>query len=207
MNSKDIQFHPLTPERWPDFEKLFGPNGACAGCWCMWWRLTSAQFRQMRGEANRQALQAIVESGGVPGIVAYSDGQPAGWCAIAPRHSLPRLKEGKSRIFAPVDHRPVWSVTCFFIARPFRRQGLSVKLLEAAVHHAAGHGATIIEGYPVEPTGPALSPVEAYTGLADTFRRVGFVEVARRSETRPIMRYFVAGQGGGPASRAQSEQP
>lgn len=175
----------------------------------MWWRLTSAQFRQMRGEANRQALKATVESGEVPGIVAYSDGQPAGWCAVTPRQSLLRLSESRSRIFAPVDHRPTWVVTCFFVARPFRRQGLGAKLLEAAVRYAAEHGATIIEGYPVEPAGRALSPAEAYTGLADMFRRAGFVEVARRSETRPVMRYFVGNEieGGGPASRAQSERP
>ncbi len=80
-----MTFHPLTPERWKDFEKLFGPKGACAGCWCMWFRLTRAEFEKQKGAGNKRAMKKIVNSGEAPGIIAYSGDESVGWCSVAPR--------------------------------------------------------------------------------------------------------------------------
>jgi GNAT superfamily N-acetyltransferase len=182
-----ITFHPLTPERWSDFEQLFGPRGACGGCWCMYWRLSHTQYEEQHGEINRRNFKALVDSGNIPGILAYADNEPAGWCSIAPRDEFPTL--ARSRILKPVDDLPVWSVVCFFIARNQRRMGLTIKLLEAAVEYARTKGARIVEGYPVEPKGGKSPDVFVYTGLYSAFKQAGFTEVARRSETRPIMRY------------------
>ncbi len=182
-------FHPLTPERWHDFEMLFGPRGACGGCWCMWWRQTRAEFDRMKGEANRQAMKALVESGHVPGILAYSGGKPVGWCSVAPREEFSAL--ARSRVLRPVDDRPVWSVVCFFVDKAYRRQGLTVALLRAAVGYAAAHGATIVEGYPAEPKKPDTPALFVYMGTVSAFRKAGFVEVARGSPSRPIMRYRI----------------
>lgn len=180
-----LTVHPLTPERWNDFVRLFGPRGACAGCWCMWWRLPAAAWRQGRGDAHRRAFQEVVRRGPPPGLLAYADGEGVGWCALAPRPVFVRL--ARSRTLQPVDDRPVWSVVCFFVARGWRGRGVSRALLEAAKEFARDRGATCLEGYPVE---PARRQADAfvYTGLASTFRRAGFVEVARRSPTRPVMR-------------------
>jgi len=123
-----------------------------------------------------------------PGIIAYAGGEPVGWCAAAPRDSYPVLD--RSRVLKRIDDEPVWSVVCFFIAKHFRRRGLTVELLRAAVRHAARRGARIVEGYPVEPRKGAMPDAFAYTGLAAAFRRAGFTEAARRSETRPIMRIY-----------------
>lgn len=182
-------FHPLTPERWPDLEALFGPRGAVGGCWCMTMRIPRSQYERDKGEGNRRAFRAIVESGPPPGVLAYAGGDPVGWCAIGPRRNFSVL--GRSRVLAPLDDLPVWSVTCFFIRKDHRRRGLSVALLREAVVFAARHGATIVEGYPVEPRKPEVPPVFAHTGLASAFRNAGFVEVDRRSETRPIMRLLI----------------
>jgi GNAT superfamily N-acetyltransferase len=184
-----VECHPVTLERWPDLEALFGPRGACGGCWCMWWLLTRAQFVRQKGEENRRALRHIVEAGGVPGLLAYTAGQPIGWCAVAPRESYAVLE--RSRTLKRIDDAPVWSVVCFFVSRAFRGKGLTTALLRAAVEYAARHGARIIEGYPVEPKKARMPDVFAYTGLASAYRQAGFVEVARRSETRPIMRCWV----------------
>lgn len=184
-----INFSPLTADRWADFEKLFGARGACGGCWCMYWRLSRTQFEEQKGELNRRNMQAIVNAGEVPGIVAYVDDQPVGWCAIAPRSDFPVL--GRSRVLKPLDDQPVWSVVCFFVAKPYRRQGLMVSLLQAAVAYAGGQGARIIEGYPVELKQRETSPVFIFTGLASAFQKAGFIEVARRSETRPMMRFTI----------------
>ncbi|MHB8648049.1 MAG: GNAT family N-acetyltransferase [Thermomicrobiales bacterium] len=188
---RELVMHPLTPERWSDLEALFGERGASGGCWCMWWRLPRSQFEQQKGAANRSAFRAVVEADDPPGILAYADDQPVGWCAIAPRGEYPALE--RSRILRPVDDAPVWSVTCLFVAKPYRRRGVSVRLLDAAVAYARDSGARIVEGYPVEPRPHSLAMPDAFvwTGTASAFREAGFVEACRRSETRPIMRYVL----------------
>jgi len=185
---RKLQFHPLTSDRWNDLEALFGPHGACGGCWCMYWRETRAEFEKRKGAANRRALKKLVMSGPSPGLLAYAEGRPVGWCAVAPREAYSTL--ARSRLLARIDDAPVWSVPCFFISRPFRRAGLTARLLSAAVDFARKNGAKIVEGYPVEPTQGAMPDVFAFTGLAGAFRKAGFVEVARRSPTRPIMRIY-----------------
>jgi GNAT superfamily N-acetyltransferase len=188
-STQDISYHPLTAERWADLETLFGKRGACGGCWCMWWRLKRSDFDRQKGEVNREALHGLVSDGQVPGILAYVDGAPVGWCAVAPRDTLPALD--RSRILKRIDDQPVWSVNCFFVARPYRRRGMTVGLLRAAVAYAAEEGAQIVEGYPVVPRNPSMPDVFAWTGMLSAFQQAGFVEVARRSETRPIVRYAV----------------
>ncbi len=183
--------HPVTPDRWPDLERLFGPRGACGGCWCMWWRLPRAQFEQGKGAANRAALQALVEAGARPGLLAYVGDEAVGWCALAPRADFPAL--ARSRILKSVDDQPVWSIPCFFIARSWRRRGVTLALLHAAIAYAADQGARILEGYPVDPTGGRQAAAFLYTGIASTFRKAGFCEVARRSPKRPIMRRYLDG--------------
>jgi GNAT superfamily N-acetyltransferase len=185
----EVDCHPLSADRWRDLEMLFGPRGASGGCWCMYWRLPRAQFTAQKGEGTKQAFQHVVENGEIVGLLAYVKGQPVGWCAIAPRESYPVL--ARSRILKRVDEAPVWSVVCFFVSKGFRGQGLTTALLRAAVDYARQQGARVIEGYPIEPKNPRVPAVFAWTGLASAFRQAGFVEVLRRSETRPIMRYVV----------------
>jgi GNAT superfamily N-acetyltransferase len=187
----DLEFRPVTRERWPDLEALFGEHGAYGGCWCMWWRLKRSEFAKQIGQGNKEALKRIVEAGDVPGLLAYSDGQPVAWCSVAPRETFPALE--RSRTLKRVDNKPVWSIVCFFVARSARRKGVMLKLLRAAVQYAAAHGARIVEGYPVEPA-RTLSGASGFTGVVSTFRQAGFVEVLRRSRTQPIMRCFVGDQ-------------
>ena len=189
MNSTlQVQFHPVTPDRWKDFEKLFVQNGACAGCWCMWWRLTRNEFSQKHYAGNKRMIKKIIMVGEEPGILAYADDEPIGWCAIAPREAYPALD--RSNVLQRVDDQPVWSVTCFYVARGWRKQGVTEHLLEAGIKFARQRGAKIVEGYPID-TKDKMAPVSVYTGLLPVFKRAGFVEVARRSPTRPIMRYFI----------------
>ena len=183
-----LEVRPLTPERWPDLEKLFGPGGAYGGCWCMWFRLRRKEFAQNSGKQNRQAMKEIVDSGEPPGLLACVDGEPVGWVSLAPRDKFTHLE--RSRTFKRVDDQPVWSIVCFFVAKPYRGQGLMEKLLEAAIRYAADRGAKIVEGYPVEP-GERLSGYSGYTGIVSTFRKAGFAEVLRRADRRPIMRYAI----------------
>jgi molybdopterin converting factor subunit 1 len=176
---------PVTAEKWRDLERLFGERGACAGCWCQWPRLQGAEFKAGAGEPNKRRLRRLVESGPPPGLIGYWGAEPVAWLALAPRADYVRLE--RSRILTPVDDQPVWSVPCFFVARPFRKRGLTVRMLREAARYARTRGARILEGYPVDP--PArVADAFVWWGLARTFEQAGFREVARRSTTRPIMR-------------------
>jgi GNAT superfamily N-acetyltransferase len=157
----------------------------------MAWRLKRADWVKGKEGGNRAALRRLASREPSPGVLAYLGEEPVGWCAIAPRESYPVL--GRSRVLAPVDDQPVWSVSCFFVARAHRRRGISPRLLEGAVAYAASQGARVIEGYPVASRG-RLPDVFVWTGLPRSFERAGFHEVARRSPTRPIMRRRVRPQ-------------
>jgi GNAT superfamily N-acetyltransferase len=180
-------FSSLTRGNWDDLVALFGDKGACGGCWCMYWRSKASDYNRLKGEGNKKAFRKLAMKTS-PGIIAYADGQTAGWCAVAPRSEYVRLE--KSRVLKPVDDQPVWSISCFFIHKEFRNKGLSKQLLSSAVDFAVSNGAKIVEGYPVELKTGKMPDVFAWTGFSKTFIKAGFKEVERRSEGRPIMRYF-----------------
>lgn len=183
-----FSFQPLTTATWNDFVELFGEKGACGGCWCMVWRLRAADFDKQKGNDNKKAMQRLVTKNKPVGVLAYSNSKAVGWCAVAPRSEYIRLET--SRVLKPVDDKPVWSVSCFFIQKGFRNKGLSRQLLKAAVDYALSKGATIIEGYPLEPKKGKMPDVFAWTGFSSAFINTGFKEIERRSEGRPIMRYY-----------------
>jgi GNAT superfamily N-acetyltransferase len=154
----------------------------------MFWRLSRSQFDKQKGEGNREALRNLVDSGEVPGILAYADDKPIAWCSVAPRENYSVLE--RSRVLKRIDEKPVWSVVCFFVAKSHRGRGVTVPLLKAAVDYAKNHSAKIVEGYPAEYKKPVPASF-IWTGLTSMFLKAGFVEVARGSKTRPIMRYFL----------------
>ncbi|HEX4583996.1 MAG TPA: GNAT family N-acetyltransferase [Burkholderiaceae bacterium] len=182
-----LGFEPLTPDRWPDLVQLFGPNGACGGCWCMWWKRSPEEFRQKKGTANRRSFKALVDRGDVPGFLAYEREQPIGWCAVEPRPRYPRL--ASSRALVPVDQEAVWSVTCVFVKAGHRRAGLSLAMLEHAKRFVAERGGRLLEGYPKDSPSGFQGANSMWTGVATTFLKAGFTEIARRTPTRPIMRF------------------
>jgi GNAT superfamily N-acetyltransferase len=187
---KSITFAALDKKTLADFEALLGPRGGCGGCWCMTWRLPKAEYEANKGEGNRKAIHDLINANEPLGILAYYEGIPAGWCAIAPREKYLRLQ--RARALKPVDDVPVWSVSCFFIAKEFRRKGLSVQLLKEAARYAKALGAKIIEAYPLEPKDKNFPDVFAWTGIYSSFKKAGFKEVKRHTPSRPIMRLIMA---------------
>jgi GNAT superfamily N-acetyltransferase len=184
-----LSFHPASASRWADVEKLFGERGACGGCWCMYWRLPRGQWSAGKGDANKRAFKKIVNSNEEPGVLAYAGKEPVAWCAVAPREQFVSL--ARSRVLKPIDDKAVWSITCLFVKKPFRRRGVSVALLRAAVKFAARHGAKIVEGYPTTPTMEKTPDPFVYMGVPSAFSAAGFKEIVRRSATRPIMRFEI----------------
>ena len=180
---------PLTPDRWSDFETLFGEKGAYGGCWCMWWRITRREFEEKQGDGNRAAMKDIVESGEIPGLLFYQDQHAVAWCSIAPRENYASLN--RSRILKKLDDTPVWSLVCFFVDKTYRNQGLIQEILRGAIDYVRHQGGKIIEAYPTVPKGTELPPVSSYMGLPSMFEKAGFVQVAQPSKSKVIMRYFI----------------
>ncbi len=155
------------------------------------WRLTRSEFERCKGGKNRATMRALVNQGlRPPGVLAYCRDEPVGWCAVAPREEYVRLERAK--VLRRIDAAPVWSIVCLFVAAAHRRRGVSVALIDGAARFAAEHGATLVEGYPVEPGSRDMPPVFAWTGTAAAFLAARFHEAARGSPVRPIMRRHLA---------------
>ncbi|HEY8085147.1 MAG TPA: GNAT family N-acetyltransferase [Methylophilaceae bacterium] len=175
----EIIFREVTRETWVDFANLFESRGGPKSCWCMVWRATTAEAKQPDGESRRIAMKSRVDADVPIGILGYCDGAPMAWCSIAPRPTYRPL--GGIELGT---NETVWSLTCFFIKREFRGQGLIDQLLRSAIEHAARNGATVIEAYPVD----ADSPSYRFMGFVETFDKAGFEEVGRAGQRRHVMR-------------------
>lgn len=185
MAAPKIRCLPLTPDRWDDLERIFGPNGANSGCWCMWFRRPRKEWQAAHSKGSRAALKKLVDDEAPLGLIAYVDGVPAGWCAVAPYEDYSVL--AKSRLFPPTGESRLWAITCLFVHRDFRRSGLSRPLIDAAVAHARRKGARAVEAYPVVAEGRA-DPARGFHGFAEVFEAAGFEETDRPSATRSRMR-------------------
>ena len=180
-----LTIHPLTPNLWPAFEDLFGQGGASNGCWCMYWRIGSAYHKRPRAK-NRTAIREIVKRGPPPGLLAFDGELAVGWCQLTPRDALGWLN--RARHFERIDEVPVWSISCFYVRRGYRKQGVLSALITAAVKAAKRAKAPALEAYPVDTARPE-STSNVFTGTASAFARAGFKIVARRTPSRPIMRH------------------
>jgi GNAT superfamily N-acetyltransferase len=173
----------LTPDLWPVLEDLFGEHGACNGCWCMYWRIGSA-YRKRPREDNKAAFREVVEQGPPPGLLAFAGEVAVGWCQLTPRDALPWLD--RTWRLKRVDDVPVWSLSCFYVRKGYRGQGVTSELIAAALQAAKRARAPALEAYPFDAD---VSPSASGTGYASTFARAGFEIVARRAPPRPIMRH------------------
>jgi GNAT superfamily N-acetyltransferase len=188
--TSEMSFEPLHKGNWGKFVELFGERGACGSCWCMFYRLSKADFTEGKlGNGNKDAMKELVWSGAPTGVLGFYEGQAIAWCAFAPREDFPKM--AKSRVHKPIDDAFVWSITCFFIDKQFRRMGVSVAMLKGLVAHARAQGIKIIEAYPTIPTTETLPDSFAWIGLYKSFERAGFTIVDQTSKNRPMVRYYL----------------
>ena len=186
---EDLQFHPVTPKRLPDLKRFSAEHGKFGYCSCMRWRLRSSDYRESSKAGRADALYARVRGGEATGVLAYDNDLPIGWCSLGPRESYAALE--RYRALPRIDDSAIWSVVCFFVDSRYRRHGLTVGLLEAAVTFAASAGAHIVEGYPVEPDAKSYT----YMGSPNTFRQAGFRDMTPAGQARTIMRYHIETSG------------
>lgn len=178
-----LEFHPVTAERQCDLERFSQRHGKFRYCSCMRWRMTGTEFKESTKESRIAELSAHTVKETPVGVLAYLDGEPVGWCSVAPRETYRALE--RYRALQRIDDEPVWSVVCFFVDSKVRRRGVTTGLLHAAVDYAVAAGARVVEGYPVEPT----ARLYTYMGSPATFRAAGFRDVTPPGRDRQVMRF------------------
>lgn len=184
--TKTLTFRPLSPDLMDDFGTVLRGNYG-AGCWCTFPRMTEAETRALPGEGTltrrrRQVVTELASRAVSPGLLAYENGEPVGWVAVAPRTELRRVD--RSRATPRVDDTDVWVIPCVTVRKGQRGRGIAVALIEAAVRYAGEHGAPAVEAYPragSERTGDD----NAYFGTEEMFRRAGFRVVREPLPNRP----------------------
>ena len=188
--ASQLNVEPVTKRNWNKFVELFGEKGACGNCWCMYYRLSKADFLEGKTEdGNKNAMKELVWESKPVGLIGLVEGQAIAWCAFAPREDF--IKLNKSRVHKRIDDKDVWSIPCLFINKNYRRSGVSIQLLKGAIKYAKGNGIKIIEAYPTIPTQDKISDSFAWVGLYKSFERAGFTIVDRTSKNRPMVRYFI----------------
>ena len=187
MRKKDIIVEPATHSRWRDLETVFGKQGAYFGCWCMYWRVKRTDFGKLGVRGRKDGLRKLTRRKRPPGILYYDtsggDPVPFGWCSLGPREDYPVL--ARSYVLKPVDDTPVWSMLCFYMKPEYQGRGLFRHLVSLAVDYARDQGATHLEAYPRD---KRYTGVDAYMGVAEVYRKLGFREIARRKADRAVVR-------------------
>lgn len=173
MSSGGIVVVPATPDRWADVVTVMGDTDV--GCWCQAPRGRVGAGRNTPPGARRAALQEQLAEEPPPGLLAYVDGEVAGWCGFGPRPLLPRLE--RSRTIPRIDDEPVWAILCFKVRVGFRRRGVAAALLDGVVDYARRAGAPGVEGYPIDPEGGRVDVSFGYVGVTPMFERAGFRRV------------------------------
>jgi predicted GNAT family acetyltransferase len=186
-----IEIVPATPERWPQFEALFGRQGACYGCWCTYFRLPPSVRKDNDRERNKACIKARIEAGPPPGILAVAGQQSVGWMQIGPRADVPEWNN-KGRTSAPLDPHDaadpsVWAISCFFIRTRWRGKGLTHRMVAGGIEFARAGGARRLDACPIDQSNDSRS-LGLFVGSTRVFAKAGFVEVARRKPGRPLMR-------------------
>ncbi len=186
----DIQIEPLTPQNWQSFEELFGEKGACGNCWCMYFRRSKADFVEGKfDDGNKNAMKELVWQNKPTGLIGFIEDKPIAWCALAPRADYPKLE--KSRIHKPIDDKVVWTITCLFIDKRYRKQGVSIALLKKVIEFAKVQKVAILEAYPTIPTQKTLPDSFLWIGVYSSFEKAGFTIVNNKSVNRPMVRVYL----------------
>jgi GNAT superfamily N-acetyltransferase len=205
-----LAIHPLTPDRWDDFVRLFETDSMCRMCWCVAFRLPPSVRREMNGEVRKKHMAKVVKAGPPPGLLAYRDGEAVGWLAVAPRPATPEFNIGRKASAvvdaADANDEKVWAATCFFVRKDARGEGVTGELLEAGAAWAKTHGASRLEGCPMSHDEKRSAP-GMFVGPKRVFERQGFETIIERKPGRPLMRLALdkrAKTGAKPTSKARA---
>lgn len=186
MEPEALSFQELTGRNWKQYEELMGEKGGCGNCWCMYFRIPSKDFQENKPHGNKKLMKQLVDKNKPVGLMAFSNKEPVGWLALAPREDYMKIEN--SRVFKRVDEKPVWSITCFFIKKEYRHKGLSQQLIKGAVDFAKRKKIKILEAYPAIPYAERVPHPFLWVGVLSSFLKNGFTIVKQNSRSRAMVR-------------------
>ncbi len=177
--SEGLVVYPATPDRWDDVEQVFESGAIANRCWCQWVRKTQQQARDDGPAGNRASLRALIDTGEVPGLIAYANRDPLGWCSVGAKSAFGRLR--RSRALTPTAEDPspeeTWATLCFYVTPGHRGEGVARALLRGALAYAQQMGARAYESYPVRTNGRKVDNDLAYPGTDRLLAGEGFREI------------------------------
>ncbi len=177
--SDDLDFRSVTDANWDAFERFFSGPGAPKHCWCMVWRRTAAEAKLQAPAERKRMIRERIAAGTPVGLLAYRGEEAVGWVSIAPRETHRKLGGPEAE-----PGEIIWSLTCFYVPRKLRGDGLVRRLLAGAVNHARANGATVVEAYPVDPDSPSFR----FMGFVPVFAEAGFADLGMTGTRRHVMR-------------------
>lgn len=185
----EILTRPATADLWEDVQHALTGGGDGKTCWCLWWYLAEADFRNTPTEGLKDMLHHQLRDGPPRAVLAYVDGEAVGWCRVAPRAEQQRLSRTQvvKRGARPAEEQLVWAISCLVIRRSHRGQGLAGVLVAAAIDLARAGGARVVEAYPRDTGGEKRASNDLYVGTATLFASAGFAEVSRPTPNRLVM--------------------
>jgi GNAT superfamily N-acetyltransferase len=173
---------PLDADTWPDFAALVERhNGVWGGCWCMAFH---AEGAECEGAGQRRAAkQARVHSGNAHAALVFDGGNCVGWCQFGPPAELPRIKARRAYEAEP-QTPPPWRITCFFVDKAYRKQGVSAAALAGALDEIGRLGGGTVESFPEDAEGRSVSSSFLHNGTLAMFERAGFTRQRRLGKDR-----------------------
>jgi GNAT superfamily N-acetyltransferase len=191
-----VRIVPANEASWEDLLAVFGSSYPAA-CLCQRYKVVGWIWRDSTREDRLEMLRRQT-SCGVPdaqetsGLLAYVDGQPAGWVALEPRTAYPKLRTSRvpwSGRQEDKDDGSVWAVTCLVVRPGFRGRGLSYLLAQATIAFASSRGARALEAYGMTTQpGKQITWGDLHVGACQVFEEAGFTEVSSPSLRRRVLR-------------------
>jgi GNAT superfamily N-acetyltransferase len=179
-DKENIIIKPVDRNNWIDFESLFQSKGGPSYCWCMVWRMTKDELKQNNPACRKEFIKQRVWLNTPIGILGYFKNEAIAWCSIAP-------KETHQRLGGDENLKNIWSITCFYIKKEYRKKGLMKFLIKSAENYAKENGAEYIEAYPVEENSPSYK----FMGFVKTFEEMEFKFVKMAGTRRHVMIYKI----------------
>ncbi|WP_235921866.1 GNAT family N-acetyltransferase [Lentzea tibetensis] len=196
IRTEQLTVVPANEASWTDLAAIFGTSDP-GRCQCQRFKVRGWIWRDSTQEERTAMLreQTGCDEPGAPntsGLVAYVDGEPAGWVAVEPRTAYPKLRS-KPMLWRGRDEDRdddgVWAITCFVVRKGFRGRGLTYLLAEATIDYARSRGAAALEGYPmIAPPGKKITWGEMHVGARQVFEDAGFTEITHPTLRRVVMR-------------------
>jgi len=177
---------PLTVRTWPAFARLVEKhNGIFGGCWCISFHLQPGEKRH-GAAAYRAMKETLVREGRAHAALVFDGSNAVGWCQFGPTAELPNIRSKKT-YEEGLCKLPDWRITCFFIDRERRGQGIATLALREALRYIAQSGGGTVEAYPEDYTGERTSNSFLCSGTLGMFEKTGFRKVRKIAMRRWVV--------------------